>query len=381
MKTRFKDHAQALLNLADVTIGGSRPWDITIHDERFYERVLAHGSLGLGESYMDGWWGSERLDEFFTRVIRARLDEKVKRDKRVIAAAIWSRLANTQSHRRAFEIGKRHYDLGNDLYQVMLDSRMTYTCGYWKEATTLDQAQEAKLDLVCKKLNLQRGQTVLDIGCGWGSFAKYAAEKYGVSVVGITVSDQQLRLGKELCKGLPIELRYQDYRDVQGSFDHIVSLGMFEHVGVKNYRIYMKVVERTLKDDGLFLLQTIGGNTSVTSTDAWIGTYIFPNSMLPSIQQIAKTIEGIFVMEDWHNFSASYDKTLMAWYHNVVSRWDRLRANYDERFLRMWTYYLLSCAGTFRSRRNQLWQIVLSKRGVTGGYESIHWSTLYKNHR
>ncbi|MBI2427056.1 MAG: cyclopropane fatty acyl phospholipid synthase [Candidatus Kerfeldbacteria bacterium] len=366
-----KDTVQHLLALADIRIGGDRPWDIAVHDERFYERVLAHGSLGLGESYMDGWWDSAHLDEFFTHVLRARLDKKVKRDKQVIAAALWSRIANRQSYRRAFEIGERHYDLGNDLYQAMLDARLTYTCGYWKNATTLDDAQEAKLELVCKKLNLQRGQRVLDIGCGWGSFAKYAAERYGVSVVGITVSDEQLRLAQKLCKGLPIELRYQDYRDAQGSFDHVVSLGMFEHVGVKNYRTYMKVASRMLKDDGLFLLQTIGGNTSVTATDPWISKYIFPNSMLPSIQQIAKAIERIFVVEDWHNFSAYYDKTLMAWYHNVVSRWDTLRARYDERFFRMWTYYLLSCAGTFRSRQNQLWQIVLSKNGVAGGYESI----------
>lgn len=371
MAQRLKEQAQHLLDLADVKINGSQAWDIAVHDERFYQRILSQGSLGLGESYMDGWWDCPKLDEFFFHLLRAKLNEKVKGHGKILAAALWSRMVNNQSRRRAFDIGKRHYDIGNNLYQAMLDSRLTYTCGYWKNATTLDSAQEAKLDLVCKKLNLQKGQSVLDIGCGWGSFAKFAAERYGVSVVGITVSQEQIRLGKQLCAGLPVELRYQDYRDVRGAFDHIVSLGMFEHVGVKNYRTFMQVVAQNLKDDGLFLLHTIGGNTSVTSTDPWIEKYIFPNSMLPSIQQIAKAIEGLFVMEDWHNFSAYYDKTLMAWHANVVSAWESLRQNYDDHFFRMWTYYLLSCAGTFRSRQNQLWQIVLSKNGVVGGYTSL----------
>jgi cyclopropane-fatty-acyl-phospholipid synthase len=250
----------------------------------------------------------------------------------------------------------------------MLDKRMVYTCGYWKDAKTLDEAQEAKLDLTCKKLNLKPGMKVLDIGCGWGSFAKYAAEKYKVKVVGITVSKEQAVLAKALCKGLPIEIRLQDYRDLNEKFDRIVSLGMFEHVGYKNYKTYMKVVHRCLKDDGLFLLHTIGGNKSVKSTDPWIDKYIFPNSMLPSIKQMGDAIEDYFVMEDWHNFSADYDKTLMAWYNNFENSWNKLKDDYDERFHRMWRYYLLACAGTFRARKSQLWQIVLSKDGIKEGY-------------
>lgn len=370
--TQSKQLMEALLTKADVRINGDRPWDMQVHNERLYHRVLAQGSLGLGEAYMDGWWDCDQLDEFATRVLRAQLDKAIRGNWRLLLHIASAQLMNRQRTSRAFEIGKRHYDIGNDLYERMLDKRMTYTCGYWNNAASLDEAQEAKLDLVCRKIGLKKGDRVLDIGCGWGSFAKFAAETYGAEVVGVTVSKEQIALGRKRCVGLPIDLRLQDYRKINESFDHIVSLGMFEHVGVKNYRTYMEVAHRCLKDDGLFLLHTIGRNTSGITTDPWIDKYIFPNSLLPSIAQIATSVERLFVMEDWHNFSTDYDKTLMAWWKNVETHWGELaqQQRYDERFHRMWRYYLLMCAGTFRARTNQLWQIVLSKHGVPGGYRS-----------
>ena len=253
----------------------------------------------------------------------------------------------------------------------MLDKRLTYTCGYWRTANNLDEAQEAKLDLVCRKLGLKSGQSVLDIGGGWGSFAKFAAEKYGAKVTVVTVSKEQVELGQKLCAGWPVTFLLQDYREVKGKFDQIVSLGMIEHVGYKNYRTYMEVAERCLAADGLFLLHTIGGNESAKSTEPWIAKYIFPNSMLPSIKQLGQSIEGLFVMEDWENFSAYYEPTLMAWFANFDRHWPELKDKYGDRFYRLWKYYLLSCAGSFRARKNQLWQIVLSKQGVPGGYKSI----------
>lgn len=367
----LQETAQKLLGEAGIVINGTNPWDIQIHDERFYQRVLSHGSLGLGESYMDKWWDCQQLDEFFNKLLRAKLEKKVKADWGFLFQAIRARIFNMQAGQKAFDIGESHYDLGNDLYQAMLDKRLTYTCGYWKEATTLDEAQEAKLDLVCRKLNLKEGQRILDIGCGWGSFAKYAAEKYKVTVVGITVSKEQASLATELCHELPVEIRVQDYRDVYETFDHIVSLGMFEHVGYKNYHTYMKVAARCLKEDGLFLLHTIGSNTTGKVTDPWLDKYIFPNSLIPSVKQIAESIENLFVMEDWHNFGVFYDKTLMAWFKNFDTNWPKIKEKYDERFYRMWKYYLLCCAGSFRARKNQLWQIALSKSGVLGGYNSI----------
>lgn len=364
-----KEKAGNLLEFAGIKINGDSPWDIQVHNPAFFSRVFAGGSLALGESYMDGWWDCASLDEFFNKVLNASLEKKFSCD--LFWQALKAKLFNLQSKSRAFYIGEAHYDIGNDLYRAMLGKRMVYTCGYWKNAKTLDEAQDAKLDLVCKKIGLKKGQTVLDIGCGWGSFAKFASEKYGAKVTGITVSREQAELAKKLCEGLSVEIRLQDYRDVNEKFDHIISLGMFEHVGVKNYRTYMRVAHRCLKDNGLFLLHTIGGNKSVTSTDPWIEKYIFPNSVLPSVKQIAESSEGLFVVEDWHNFGAHYDKTLLAWFNNFDSSWPKLKEKYGERFYRMWKYYLLSCAGTFRARKNQVWQVVFSKKGVTGGYLPI----------
>ncbi|MEK9155187.1 MAG: cyclopropane fatty acyl phospholipid synthase [Patescibacteria group bacterium] len=368
----MKSAIEALLTGTGVTFNGPNPSDIRVLDDRLYARVLAQGSLGFGEAYMDGWWECDAIDEMIAKLLRANVASNLRPSISLLASTMKARLWNMQNKQGALKVGRAHYDIGNDLYRAMLGKRLTYTCGYWKTAQTLDKAQEAKLDLVCKKIGLQPGQHVLDIGCGWGSFAKFAAEKYGARVTGITISKEQLALGKELCAGLPVELRFQDYRDVTGQFDHIVSLGMFEHVGYKNYATYFAHVKRLLKPGGLFLLHTIGGIRSVLRTDPWIEKYIFPNSILPSVQQITAAAERQqFVMEDWHNFSADYDKTLMAWYANVEAHWNDLKGQYNGRFHRMWTYYLLSCAGSFRARQNQLWQIVFSPTGVQGGYTSV----------
>jgi len=359
-----------LLAGADVRIGGDRPWDITVHEPLTFRRLLSQGSLGLGESYLDGWWDCEALDAMFCRVLSAGLPRGL-RNWPLVLGSIQARVFNLQRRSRAFVIGERHYDIGNGLYAAMLDRRLTYSCGYWNRALTLDEAQEDKLDLICRKIGLAPGMRVLDIGCGWGAFVKYAAEKYRVEAVGTTVSKEQAALAKELCAGLPVEIRFADYRDLSERFDRIVSVGMIEHVGYRNYGVYMKIVHDCLADDGLFLLQTIGTLRSTTSTDPWIKKYVFPNSMLPSIRQLAKATEGLFVTEDLHNFGPDYDKTLMAWWRNFDDHWPELQGEYGERFYRMWKYYLLCCAGSFRARWNQLWQIVYSKRGVPGGYAAI----------
>lgn len=359
-----------LLTSAGLEINGPRSFDPKIHDFRLFDRVLAQGSLGLGEAYMENWWDCDDLSEFFHRIYRARLDEKASTPLSLWhSAKAW--LLNPQSRRRSRHVGRTHYDLDNDLYRAMLDRRMVYTCGYWKDARDLDEAQEAKLDLVCRKLGLERGMHVLDIGCGWGSFLKFAAAKYGIRGVGITVSREQARLARELCSGLDIEIRLQDYRQLDGVFDRVVSLGMYEHVGYKNYSTFAKIAARCLKDDGLFLLHTIGGNKSETCTDPWIEKYIFPGGMIPSIAQIGRSLEGRFVMEDWHNFGTDYDRTLVSWYENFHRNWPKLSGRFDPTFYRCWKFYLLGCAGSFRARKNHLWQIVLSKDGVANGYASL----------
>lgn len=369
---KYKRLAEKLLSMAEIQINGTHQWDIRVHDERFYKRAITEVELGIGESYMDGWWDADKLDELIYRIVRNDLQNKVKHNLKIAFQLAGFYLINMQARRRAFIIGERHYDLGNDLFQAMLDKRMNYSCAYWKDATTLDEAQENKLELICRKLYLKPGMRILDIGCGWSAFGKYAAEKYGAKVLGVTVSKEQLKLGKDLCKGLPVEIRLQDYREVNDKFDRIVSVGMIEHVGYKNYRDYFKMANKNLVDDGLFLLHTIGEVRSLKSADAWTHKYIFPNGMLPSVAQLGKAVEGLFVMEDWHNFGADYDKTLMAWYHNFEQSWNRIKNNYSDRFYRMWKYFLLSSAGAFRARnKNQLWQIILSKNGVLGGYSSV----------
>lgn len=362
---------QDLLDQVGVEINGNRPWDPQVHDDRLYERVLRGGSLAVGEAYMDGWWECEALDRLFYRVLRARLDTVVGWSWRYLWNVAKTFVLNPQSPSRAYEVGEAHYDRGNDLFERMLDDRMVYSCGYWRDAQTVDEAQEAKLDLICRKLSLEPGMRVLDIGCGWGSFAEYAAEEYGVEVVGLTVSEEQARRARERCRDLPVEIRLQDYREVDERFDRVVSIGMFEHVGAQNHRTYMEVVRRCLDDDGVSMLHTIGNHETGVATDPWIEKYIFPNGLIPSMQQIVDAAEDLFVVEDWHNFGPDYDRTLMAWADNFETHWPEIADDYSERFYRMWRYYLYQCAGGFRARRNQLWQIVLSPKGVDGRYESV----------
>jgi cyclopropane-fatty-acyl-phospholipid synthase len=368
----------ALMEAAGIQPGGPGDCDPQILDPRFYGRVLREGSLGLGDAWMDGWWTVRSLDGMLFRLMAHGVDERVHGvhgwldDLRAL-------LVNLQAGRRALAFGERHYDLGNDLYEAMLGKRLVYSCGYWREAAavhgmTLDDAQEAKLDLVCRKLGLRPGMRVLDIGCGWGEALKFAAERYGVSGVGVTISREQADYARALCAGLPVEIRLQDYHRLgdggeDDRFDRIFSIGMFEHVGAKNYGAYFEVVRRCLKaPDDLFLLHCIGNNVSVRHTDPWIARHIFPNSMLPSARQVADASEGLFVMEDWHNFGADYDRTLQAWRTNIEAAWERLPSRYDERFRRMWRFYLAASMAAFRARRIQLWQVVFSPHGIPGGY-------------
>ncbi|MBP9841098.1 MAG: cyclopropane fatty acyl phospholipid synthase [Simkaniaceae bacterium] len=358
--------------VADIKINGDRPWDITVHNDAFFSTVLEQGSLGFGESYMAAWWDSEALDQCLFHILRAHLEDNLKPTWEMRWNFFKAKLFNLQNRRGSMKVIDIHYQLGNDLFKEMLGSTMAYSCGYWKYAKTLDEAQIAKFDLIARKLGMKKGMKVLDIGCGWGGFAKYIAEHYGVEVVGITLSENQAAYAREVCKGLPVEIRVQDYRDLEEKFDRVVEIGMFEHVGLKNYRSFMEGVYRCLKDDGLFMLHTIGTDLSNTGVgDPWIDKYIFPHGHLPSISQIGNSIEGLFVMEDWHNFGSDYDKTLMAWFANFNKGWSKIQASYPPPFYRMWKYYLLSCAGGFRARTIQLWQVVLSKQGQVGGHDSV----------
>jgi cyclopropane-fatty-acyl-phospholipid synthase len=361
-RSSVKQWISTQLALAGITINGSNPWDPQVHNDAIWPRILRHGSLGLGEAYVDGWWDCEQIDEFISRLIDAQLDKKVTGRWVTIRHWLAATVINRQSEKRAYQVGEQHYDAGNDLYQAMLDPTMAYSCGYWHQAKNLHQAQLNKLRLICEKAKLQKGESVLEIGCGWGSFAELAAKEYGVNVTGITISKEQKKLADERCKGLPVKIALQDYRSLDGQYDKLVSIGMFEHVGPKNYDTYMRTAHRLMKSDGIFVLHTIGNAKTSVGTDPWIDKYIFRNGVIPSLTQISEAVEPYFVIEDVHNFGPDYATSLMAWHDNFVAAWPSLKEQYSERFYRMWVYYLMVCAGAFRSRSLQLYQVVLRKR-------------------
>lgn len=354
---------RGLLKRAGIEIDGSRPWDMRVNNSEVYDRIMFKRSLGLGESYVDGWWDCAALDDFFYRLLQIRIQDIALPKFTTLMQLCGAYLRNRQSPQRAREVAQKHYDLDNDLFKSMLDATLAYSCGYWRQAQSLHEAQLAKLDLICRKMELQPGMRVLDIGCGWGSFTWYAASRYGVAVDGITVSVEQQKYAQERCAELPVNILLKDYREIEGRYDRVISVGMFEHVGRKNYKQFMRTVDRLLSNDGLALLHTIGENETTKTFDPWINKYIFPNGELPSLAQITAAAENLFIIEDVQNFGPDYDKTLKAWDENFCRAWPKLEARYDQRFYRMWRYYLNVCAAAFRVRNLQLWQLVLSKPG------------------
>ncbi len=376
-KDAARDYVQNLLTIANVQFNGNRPWDIRLIDDRTPNRILADGSLGLGESYMDGWWECERLDELSYHLCLAKIEKQVQKSLLHFLYVLSSKIFNYQTKKLAKQVAEHHYDLNNHLFELMLGPSMAYSCAYWKNANELTAGQLAKYELLCKKLQLTSKDTVLDIGCGWGGLAAYAAEHYGCYVTAISIAAKQISYAKTHYKHLPIEFHEADYRDTaiynpaKKPFTKLVSVGFFEHLGPKNYVSFFQQMRAQLTDEGLFLLHTIGSNETVSISDPWSHKYIFPHGVLPSMKQLSIALEPLFIVEDWHNFGVYYDKTLLAWDQNFVDNWDQLQGHFDSRFYRMWRYYLLMCAGMFRARMAQVWQIVLSKEGVKGGYESI----------
>ena len=362
---RAQDMMREILAEAGVTVGGDKPWDLQVHDDRVWARLLRDGTLGAGEAYEEGWWDTPALDQFVDRVMRINLGDTLRENWMIVAQAVRARIFNLQSMSRSFGNGQHHYDIGNDLYEPMLGGRLLYTCAYWQGAKSLDEAQDAKLDLVCKKVGLQPGMRVLDLGCGWAGFASFAAERYKVQVTGFTVSREQVKWADDHYGHLPIDIRLDDYRNATGSYDAVVSIGLMEHVGVKNYRGYMELVDRVLAPGGVAFVHTIGGNRPRTHIDPWFDKYIFPNSNLPTLSQLAAAMETLLVVEDVHNIGEDYDLTLMAWFKNFEAAWPSLRAKYGDAFYRRWKYYLLTCAGAFRSRSQQLFQIVMTRPGTS----------------
>ncbi len=349
---------------ADIEVNGMRPCDIQVRDDRFFRRVLKDGTLGFGESYMLGWWDCDDLEELCCRAIRSGIEQRVRPAIGTMIEIVFGMVLNLQSKSRSKVVAKRHYDLGNDFFGAMLDPAMQYSCAYFHGTTDLATAQELKMELICKKLGLQPGMRLLDIGCGWGGLARFAAENHGCEVVGITISEQQKAYADRYCEGLPVDIRLKDFRDIDGEFDAICSVGMLEHVGSRNYDTYMDAASGCLRDGGLFLCHTITANEARRGTDPWISRYIFMNSELPTAAQVLQAAEGYFVNEDMHNLGPYYVPTLRAWEAGFMRSRDDFRIEYGEQFVRMWRFYLLSCSGAFRARSLQVIQFLFSRGGL-----------------
>lgn len=364
----IKNKCIELFKNADININGKRPWDIQVHNDKFYSRLFFNGTIALGESYVDGWWDCKEIDQLIYRILKFRLVDPKTYNLVHFGSPIINKLRllapifrNMQTRKKAAHDVKYHYNLGNDLFEATLDKNMNYSSGYWKDAKTLDQAQIDKMDLICKKLKLKKGMSVLEIGCGWGGFAKFASDKYGVKVTGITLSENQRDYAVNHCKGSNVKILLQDYRELSGNYDRVVSIEMFEHVGPKNHRVYMETVNKCLKKDGLFLIQFDGKSESINWNDAWVEKYLFPGTVTPSAKQVSEAIEELFFIVDWEDFTKDYHKTMICWHDNFNKNWDNIKDNYDERFYRLWNFYLLCCPATALANTQHLWQIVFVK--------------------
>lgn len=362
---------------ADIRFDGQRPWDLQVHDSQFFGELVRRGSLALGEGYVAGQWDCDQLDELINRLLRVRANQPLSLRGAISAAVerLRDQLINPQSLARAFRVGRQHYDIDHRVYAATLDRRLVYSCGHWQEASSLEEAQLQKLERICRKLQMQPGQRLLDVGCGWGSLAAHAAEHHGVRVTAITVSAAQYLWVREHYGHLPIQVELCDYRSLpgllRGRFERIASVGMFEHVGQRNHPCFFRCMQQLMEADGLLLLHTIGHAGPRGGTDPWIDAYVFPGGRLPSATEVCRASAPHLRLEDWENFGGDYVRTLLAWWQNFQARWPELQGHLGEKFYRFWRYYLLSCAGYFRSGQGQVWQLVMSRPESSRVYRSL----------
>ena len=351
---------------------------LVVHNERFYRRALFGGDIGMGEAFMDGDWSSPDLVALVRLAVR-NLNEVESGNKLFsalssIADSIRHRLrGNTMSgSRRNISY---HYDLGNDFYRLFLDPTMAYSCAcYRTPGDSLEQAQLNKYESICNKLDLRASDHLLEIGTGWGGFAAYAARKYGCRITTTTISRQQHDYAKELFAGLGapgerITLLLEDYRNLRGQFDKIVSIEMFEAVGLRFYDTYFRACDRLLKSDGTMVLQTITMNEQkfpvYRKRCDWIQKYIFPGSELASVAEILRSLGRCTRLSLFHaeDIGLHYAETLRHWRERFLLHTEEVKAQgFDERFLRMWEYYLSYCEGAFRERHIGDMQLVLTKQ-------------------
>ncbi len=370
----FERWVRSRLEPAGIRFNESGELNIQVNNAQFYRRAALLGSLGFGESYADGQWECDHLDKVIARILLYSVNRSGLAH---IGIQLRSMLFNRQSVLRSKRVARQHYDVDTTIFELMLDPYLQYTCGYFANTDNLDQAQIDKMAMIIQKLCLKPGDSLLDIGCGWGGFARFAAENFGIKVSGLSISQSQLAYARTLCKGFDCEFKYGDYRHLHEiypqKFNAISIIGVTEHIGYKNFKNLYKVMRSRLQEGGLALQHSITRMKSTVHVEPFIDRYIFPGGMVPSVEQLAHSMAGEFVLEDVHNFGADYDQTLMAWDQNMKLAQAKIEAmpGFGQRFYRIWSYYLQSCAALFRVRQAQVMQYVLSPQGVPGGYRRI----------
>ena len=357
-------------------IGDGNPaFTVIFHKEIPLTALTTSTSLALGEAYMDGDLEIEgdlynALDHFLGQMGKFSTDESAL--KKLI-------FSSTGKKNQEKEV-QSHYDIGNDFYKLWLDETMSYSCGYFlHEDDSLYQAQVNKVDYILKKLHLSQGMSLLDIGCGWGFLLIEAAKKYGVHGMGITLSREQYeafnRRIKEQNLGDLLEVALMDYRDLpkmNRTFDRVVSVGMAEHVGRRNYQLFMDCAKKVLKPGGLFLLHFISA-LKEHAGDPWIKKYIFPGGVIPSLREMLScAAEDDFHTLDAENLRLHYNRTLLCWDKNYREHMDQIREMFDVRFVRMWDLYLAACAATFHNGIIDLHQVLFSN-GINNDVPMVRW--------
>ncbi len=346
---------------------------LIIKNPDFYDRVVRDGSLGMGESYMEGWWDAEGDDivSAIGIIISNQLEKTIRVSPSLMLSAASTKIFANVSRVRSKSNIQQHYDVGNDFYELFLDENMAYTCGYQKDPNdTIEDMQNQKHERVARKLGLKAGESMVDLGCGFGGMLRYGAKNFGIKGMGVTLSEGQYEWANKKMQeeGLHDNIRVElkDYRDMTGTFDHVVSIGLAEHTWQRGYETFIGKISELLKEGGVGLVHTIGVTSPPhETTDAWINRYIFPDGRLPRLEELIEEMRRAgLTVGHVENFKLHYAETLRHWKEKFNKNRATIKAmapEYNEEFLRMWDYYLQVCEAGFRYGELQLYQILFCK--------------------
>jgi len=346
---------------AGVRCNGSRLFDPQILDDRFYTACATRGTLGFGESYVANWWACDDLEELAYRLTVSRINQVGRFAPLLAMSYLVSLLRNNQTLERSRRVADRHYNIGNDLFFSFLGRYRNYSCALFEGTESLDAAQKAKMERICELLELSERDHLLDVGGGWGHLARHAALQHGCTVTSINIADEQITYAREMCAGLPVDVRKCDYRQLTGRYTKAAVVAMFTHVGSKNHRTFFECIHRCLPEGSRLVMETVGSSHSNVTLEPWTERHIFPGGVVPSLRQIDHAASGLFVRGYTREFGSHYVLTLRAWYDNLMAAWPELSTRYSESTLRTFEYFFLTVAGTFRAGRLKHWHLVMSK--------------------